>query len=102
MACSSGKAWICSFSDLSGRHQPPPLFPDLGDHHGDAVVLVPGPVLDQALLAAVGDGVTLTNFTFLQLFVINLVTFETGLLVSLELWHLVPGAEVSDLAGCCL
>ena len=43
--------------DIPGGHQSPALPWDLGDHHRDAVVAVPGPVYSLALLSTVGDGV---------------------------------------------
>ena len=44
--------------DVPGGDQPPAFSFYLGDHHGDAVVFVSGPVSQLALLATVGDGLT--------------------------------------------
>ena len=44
--------------EVLGGHQSEPLARDLGDHDGDAVLAVAGPVLHLTLLATVSDGVT--------------------------------------------
>ena len=68
-------------------HQPKALARNLGDHYGDAVLSVAGPVLPLTLLATVGDGVTSGTFGQLLLPRHSLVTLVTTLSVSHGLWH---------------
>ena len=71
--------------DVPGGHQPPALSRDISDHHGDAVVAVPGPVSHLALLSTVGDGVTLLALG--ELLLAMLLTRVTRVPVSQGLRH---------------
>ena len=71
--------------DVSGSHQASPLPPELSDHDGDAVVLVPLPVFPLTLLTTVGDGVTLT--ALVELLSSSLATSRAYGSITLLFWH---------------
>ena len=67
-----------AFLEVFGGHQPPALAGNLGDHDGDAVLAVSGPVLPLTLLATVGDGVTSGTLGQLPLTRHGLLTLVTA------------------------